>query len=53
MEKLEEDLFYAEKNFQWTILEVLPLQISDAVAIDRELLWKRKFCTHDFGYNTN
>ena len=35
------------------VLEVLPLQISDAVAIDRELLWKRKFCTHDFGYNTN
>ena len=53
MEKLKEEPLYAEKNFQWTILEVLPLQISDAVAIDRELLWKRKFCPHDFGYNTN
>ncbi len=53
MQKLKEDPLYAEKYFQWTILEILPLQISDAVAIDRELLWKRKFCTHDFGYNTN
>lgn len=52
-EKINEDSLYAEKYFQWTILEILPLQISDSVAIDRELLWKRKFCTHDFGYNTN
>lgn len=53
MQKLKEDPLYAKKYFQWTILEILPLQISDAVAIDRELLWKRKFCTHDFGYNAN
>ena len=53
MEKLKEDRLYAEKYFQWTILEILPLQISDAFAIDRELLWKRKFWTHAFGYNSN
>lgn len=50
---LEADPLYAEKYFQWTILEILPLQISDSVAIDRELLWKRKFCTNTFGYNMN
>lgn len=50
---IDSDSLYAEKYFQWTILEILPLQISDSVAIDRELLWKRKFCTNQFGYNLN
>lgn len=31
--------------FQWTILEVLPLSISDKRAIERENFYKEKFCS--------
>lgn len=52
-EKLEEDPNYAAKYFQWCILEILPLNISDFDAIDREELYKRKFATLIHGYNLN
>lgn len=41
------------KNFQWTILEHLPISISDEEAISRESLYKRKFMTRQHGYNDN
>lgn len=44
---------YAEKNFQWTILETLPLNVTPKVAIDRETLYKEKFGTRETGYNEN
>ena len=50
---LEADTNYARKNFQWCILETLPLNILSDQAIDRESLYKRKFGTRDFGYNNN
>ena len=50
---LEADPNYAKKNFQWCILETLPLKILEEHAIDRESLYKRKFGTRDFGYNNN
>ena len=50
---LEADPNYARKNFQWCILETLPLKILEEHAIDRESLYKRKFGTRDFGYNNN
>jgi hypothetical protein len=50
---LETDSEYAKKNFQWCILETLPLRIPDEQAIDRESLYKRKFGTREFGYNNN
>jgi hypothetical protein len=50
---LETDPDYAKKNFQWCILETLPLRIPDEQAIDRESLYKRKFGTREFGYNNN
>lgn len=53
IEKLDADELYAVKNFQWVILEILPLYISENDVIDREKLYKRKFCTNDFGYNLN
>lgn len=53
IELLNEDPLYAQKYFQWSILETLPLNIVDAVAIDRESLYKEKFGTRDFGYNNN
>lgn len=50
---LADDAKYAEKYFQWCILETLPLKILPDQAIDRESLYKRKFGTRDFGYNNN
>ena len=50
---LKNDLAYAKKNFQWCILETLPLNIIDKHAIERESLYKRKFGTREFGYNNN
>lgn len=40
-------------NFQWIILEVLPLKIKNEKAIARENFYKEKFCTRKFGYNKN
>jgi hypothetical protein len=54
IQELENDALYAMKYFQWTILEILPLKISGNEAIDRESLWKKKFCTYvPLGYNKN
>lgn len=50
---LQADPNYARKNFQWCILETLPLNVLADYAIDRESLYKRKFGTRDFGYNNN
>lgn len=50
---IEKDAAYARKNFQWCILETLPLKILEEHAIDRESLYKRKFGTREFGYNNN
>ena len=38
-------------NFQWIILEVLPLKVSPEKAIGRESFYKEKFCTREHGYN--
>ena len=40
-------------NFQWIILEVLPLKIREEKAIARENFYKEKFCTRKFGLNKN
>ena len=40
-------------NFQWIILEVLPMKIKEEKAIARENFYKEKFCTRKFGYNKN
>lgn len=49
----KEGLDYAVQNFQWTILEILPLNVTPKVAIDRETLYKEKFGTRKNGYNEN
>ena len=49
----KEGLSYAEQNFQWTILETLPLNVTPKIAIDRETLYKVKFGTREHGYNEN
>lgn len=49
----KEGIGYAEQNFQWTILETLPLNVTPKVAIDRETLYKEKFGTRKHGYNEN
>lgn len=48
-----DDPNYAKENFQWSILETLPLNVISSVALDRETLCKEKFGTRDFGYNNN
>lgn len=40
-------------NFQYTILQVLPLNISDKEAIDYESLYKKKLGSRAFGLNCN
>lgn len=52
-ELINNDAAYAQKYFQWCILETLPLKILEEHAIDRESLYKRKFGTREFGYNNN
>lgn len=49
----DKGISYAEQNFQWTILETLPLNVTSKVAIDRESLYKKKFGTREHGYNEN
>ena len=49
----EKGINYAEQNFQWTILETLPLNVTPKVAVDRESLYKEKFGTREHGYNEN
>ena len=49
----EKGISYAEQNFQWTILETLPLNVTPKVAIDRETIYKKKFGTRENGYNEN
>lgn len=49
----EKGINYADQNFQWTILETLPLNVTPKVAIDRESLYKKKFGTREHGYNEN
>lgn len=50
---LNTDQDYALKNFQWSILETLPLNILEELAIDRESVYKEKFGTREYGYNNN
>lgn len=51
---IDADPKYAEKNFQWCILETLPIKILEDQAIERESLYKRKLGTRDHGhYNKN
>lgn len=40
-------------NFNWIVLETLPLNITAKEAVNREKLYKQKFLTLQFGYNEN
>lgn len=53
MELCAKDSSYGSQYFQWCILEILPLNVTDTVAIERESLYKEKFGTREFGYNNN
>mgnify|MGYP003399177902 FL=1 len=50
---IDSDHKYAEKNFQWCILETLPIKILQDQAIERESLYKRKLGTRMYGYSKN
>lgn len=49
---LSEDINY-KYNFQYTILQVLPLYLSDKEAITYESIYKRKLGSRAFGLNSN
>lgn len=51
-ERFKDDPDYA-RHLHWSILEILPIRITEADAIEREDLYKRKFMTRTFGYNQN
>lgn len=53
VELCTKDPKYAENYFQWSILEVLPINVIPKVAIDRETKWKDKLLSREFGYNNN
>jgi hypothetical protein len=53
VELLSKNKDYAWDHFQWFILETFPLNVTDDYAIQRENLYKLKFCTRLFGYNKN
>ena len=53
LELYKQDNAYPATYFQWSILEILPLNVTDKVAIDRESLYKEKFGTREHGYNNN
>ena len=44
---------YFEKNFKFTILEVLSKSLVPEEVIQRERLWKQKLQTIKFGYNAS
>lgn len=44
---------YAWDNFQWFVLETLPLSMKDSEIIERESFYKSKLCTRKWGYNKN
>lgn len=51
---IDADPKYAEKNFQWCILETLPIKVLEDQAVERESLYKRKLGTRAHGhYNKN
>lgn len=50
---IDADPKYAEKYFQWCILETLPIKILEKHAIERESLYKRKLGTINHGHNNN
>ena len=50
---VEADSKYAEKNFQWCILETLPIKVLEDQAIERESLYKRTLGTRTHGLNKN
>lgn len=53
-EKCDNNPYYAELNFQWSILETLPINVIPTVAIDRETLYKKKLGTrNNENYNNN
>ena len=51
-EIIEKDPRYYQ-DFQFSILEVLPLRWNSQDVLEREELYKRKLMTREFGYNNN
>lgn len=53
MKLIDQDPNYGKENFQWCILETLPINVLPDYAIDRESIYKEKLGTRQFGYNNN
>ena len=46
-------LNYAEKNFNFSLIEYYPLKVDNNFVIERETYWKEVLLTRQFGYNEN
>ncbi|MEC0305029.1 GIY-YIG nuclease family protein, partial [Terribacillus saccharophilus] len=53
LKKLVESSYLYEKNFQFTLLETLPLSMSRTEVIQRENLYKKKMSSRIYGMNLN
>lgn len=51
--KLLEECPQRYKEFQYSILQILPKSITQEMAVDAENKWKEKLCTRKHGYNKN
>ncbi|MCH5345563.1 MAG: GIY-YIG nuclease family protein [Muribaculaceae bacterium] len=50
---VDADSKYHTRNFQWSILETLPSNITQDEAVERENIWKKKMLSREHGYNKN
>lgn len=51
---IKKDPLYADKYFQWCILETMPITVTPSQAVEREKIWKLKIGTKNpMGYNLN
>lgn len=50
---IDKDPQHHMRNFQWSILETLPSNITEKEAVERENVWKRKLQSREWGYNMN
>lgn len=53
LKKLLEKYPQRYKKFQYSILQLLPKDITSKMAVDAETKWKEKLCTRKHGYNDN
>ena len=52
-EKIQKNGYEYASNFNFSILEIFGLNVTDSEIIDKESFWKEKLMTREYGYNKN